>query len=684
MTVLEVAWVGGEERDGRDDVPPVLAVVRPGQGVDVTFKAAPGSVAEVVYTLDGTRNPLAAGARHLEAQALGVHDGALLFRARIPGQPTGTAVCYTYRARLQDHWASRAGGWVSYVVSEAPTSLDDPRFALDAEDSLLRPRRPAFPSPADWRGRTIYHLFVDRFCDGDPSNNRLHYAGYDPARADGAHGGDLVGLTAKLDYIRGMGFDTLWLNPVMQNWHAYHGFNICNFLDVDRRLGTIAELRRLVDEAHHRGMWVVLGLVTQHMAGELLAYGDDRSVFRAEGHPVDFAYRPGGSVPLPLPTFFRQSGQGAGPLRTFGRFHRYGLLHQYDDQGAPLSEAEVGDLFGLSDLTTERPEVREAMARIAAYWIAQTDIDGFRLDAVKHAELGFWQDFCPRVRAFARQLGKERFLLFGEFLSDQNERIGLYTGTRAGGPPCFDGMEAYPWHFAARACLRQGQPTGLLSAEAAKAAAAFTHPELNVTFLDNHDQPRFLDGVQGSPQDAPARLRVALAHLLLSPGLPAVYYGTEQGFNGGRDHKNREDMFHNAEWSGDGVSEGVDSFDPTHPFYRFLRHLHQLRQAHPALQRGGWQERWNDGGTTRGVYAFSRLSESEEVVVTWNVGGDAVTLRDLALPGSQLLPGAALEDALSEADSRPHVGLAGQLGRPTVSLHLPALSVQVWVPVPSE
>lgn len=391
-------WAGGDEGYWRSDRPPVLAVVPPGQGVEVTFEVTAGAAAEVGFTTDGSASAGGPAARRLPAARSGGREHLDVVTATSPGLSEGTAVRYTYRAADGARTVHRPDGWVSYVASTAPTDLDDPRFDRGRPDSLLRPAGTPFPSPATWSDATIYHLLLERFCDGDPTNNRLHYAGFDPAAADRAHGGDLVGLAERLDYIRGMG-SVLWLSPVMQNWAAYHGFEVCNFLDVDRRLGTMRDLRALVTAAHHRGLRVVLDMPLQHMAGALLQYEDDRRPFDPGGHAVRFAFGPFSQVPLPLPTFFRDAAVRSEPRRTFGRFHRYGLLGQYDDQGAPASEAELGDLFGLSDLDTESPAVRAAMIRSAEYWIAQADVDGFRLDAVKHAELGWWQSFCPAVRA---------------------------------------------------------------------------------------------------------------------------------------------------------------------------------------------------------------------------------------------------------------------------------------------
>jgi len=675
--LASLPWAGGDEAYWRPDAPPVLAVVPPGRAVEVTFEVSAGCGGEVVFTTDGTLHAGGPTARRLTARRIGTRQAHDVLTATIPGLEAGEAVAYTYRADGgAEGGAYRPGGWVRYVVSAAPTDLDDPRFDPSRADSLLRPAGRPWPSPADWGRATIYHLMLDRFCDGDPGNNRLHYAGYARSLAEGAHGGDLVGLRSRLDYIRAMGFSAIWISPVMQNWEAYHGFEVCNFLEVDRRLGTMADLRAVADGCHERGMALILDMPLQHMAGALLRYGDDRGRFTTAGHPVSFAFGPDAAVPLPLPVFFRDTTSAEHPRRTFGRFHRYGTLGRYDDQGAPESEAELGDLFGLSDLDTERPAVRAAMIRIAQYWIAQADVDGFRLDAVKHAEADFWRTFCPAVRDFAAGLGKQRFLLFGEVLEGDPARIAPYL--RGDGAAGLDGAEDYPWYFALRGVLGGGSTAAL---EAAEARARSSLPGARrITFLDNHDQPRVLQVLGGRRAPGPERLRVALALLLLGPGLPAVYYGTEQGFDGGRDHRNREDMFHNPEWAGDAASEGQDSFNPVHPIYRHIRRLHQLRERHPALAAGEMVPRWHDDGT-RGVYVFSRLLGGEEVLVAVNAGDNPVALTAVPVAGGALRPDDVLEDALSDTQPLPQLPVGPG---PALNLTLLPRSVQVWVPSPPE
>lgn len=130
-----------------------------------------------------------------------------------------------------------------------------------------------YPSPSDWREMPIYQLITDRFADGDPSNGRHwpHFlADHDPRDMTYRHGGDFRGLEAKLDYIQGLGCRAVWISPIFQNgFNHYHQYGQRDFTLLDKRFGTLAELRSLVEAAHARGIYVLVDIVVNHMANDL-------------------------------------------------------------------------------------------------------------------------------------------------------------------------------------------------------------------------------------------------------------------------------------------------------------------------------------------------------------------------------------------------------------------------------
>eukprot|EP00930_Biecheleria_cincta_P087704 TRINITY_DN7693_c0_g1_i1.p1 TRINITY_DN7693_c0_g1~~TRINITY_DN7693_c0_g1_i1.p1 ORF type:complete len:1363 (-),score=146.28 TRINITY_DN7693_c0_g1_i1:10-4098(-) len=159
------------------------------------------------------------------------------------------------------------------LVSSAPWSEENSAWNVNLE-AMHDPARyrgdwpghTYFPSPADWRQLAIYQLITDRFADGDPRNNEALEGGFDVRDMAYRHGGDFAGLRSKLHYIKGLGCSGIWISPVFQNtFNSYHQYAQYDFTLLDRRLGTLAELRSLVEEAHQLGIYVIIDVVMNHM-----------------------------------------------------------------------------------------------------------------------------------------------------------------------------------------------------------------------------------------------------------------------------------------------------------------------------------------------------------------------------------------------------------------------------------
>lgn len=322
----------------------------------------------------------------------------------------------------------------------------------------------------------------------------------------------------------------------------------------------------------------------------------------------------------------------------------------------------LGELSGLDDLRTELPAVQDALTTVYENMIAATDCDGFRIDTVKHVDHGFWQTWCPRIRDYCASIGKTNFLMFGEVYDGSDAKCGSYTGTMNGGAYEMNSVLHYPMYFTTNNVFVWGSATNSLSGSYAQLPSydASARNQL-VTFLDNHDQPRFLSKLMADG-DA-ARLKPALAFQFLSVGVPCVYYGTEQAFDGNRagsqsnDPYDREDMFAGAfEF---GASKG-DNFNEAHPLFLWTQRLLDLRRNHDLFRRGTQKERWNNSAGA-GIYAFSRILGSDEAIVVVNTSPD---MQGPVTMNSGLLPGTVLIDALTST-TYTTVALAGKV---TVSI----------------
>ena len=401
---------------------------------------------------------------------------------------------------------------------------------------------PYTPSPIDWRDESIYQIVTDRFFNGDPSNDGVE-GSFDPSDGAQNHGGDWAGIEAKLDYIQGLGATALWISPVQTNAYAYyHGYGIRDFYGFAEHFGGLDDLRSVIDE----------GARPRHVRHPGRHHEPRRRPHRFRDAGVSV-------VPEPIAlhaALAQQRLPADAPFNDLSKFHHHGHIGDYSDP-----EQILGELFGLDDFRTEDPTVRSELIAAHQWLVEQTDADGFRIDTVKHVELDFWQEFGPAMRSYATgTLGKSDFLMFGEVFDGSPVKNGIYTGTVAGGAFALDSVLWYPMYFTARSVFRDGAPTEWLSFTLADSV----HYEpgstpRNVTFLDNHDNGRFM-GFGSSAQGDDAKLRSALTWAHTSMGIPLVYYGTEQEFDGGGDPYNREDM-----WDGlwdFGPSEG-DNFDPT-------------------------------------------------------------------------------------------------------------------------
>ncbi|MER7806339.1 pullulanase-type alpha-1,6-glucosidase [Streptomyces sp900116325] len=534
---------------------------------------------------------------------------------------------------------------------------------VPAAANTAAPRPPGPPSDArlaaeparhDLTREQFYFVMPDRFADGDPSNDRGGLTGsrletgYDPTDKGFYQGGDLKGLTDRLDYIKGLGTTAIWLAPIFKNRPVqgtgkdasagYHGYWITDFTQVDPHFGTNADLSKLIDKAHGKGMKVFFDVITNHTA-DTVDYAEKKYGYKPkgaypyldrDGRPFDdakglakvdtdsFPYTPentGEKVPAWLndPTMYHNRGDStyAGESTTYG------------------------DFSGLDDLWTERPEVVSGMEKIYEKWVRDFDIDGFRIDTVKHVDLDFWTRWATALDTYAARHGRDDFFMFGEVYSADTALTSPYV-TRGR----LDATLDFPFQEAARQYASQGAP-------ATKLAAVFgddyryTTDKANayeqVTFLGNHDMGRigaFLkqDNPKADDAELVDRARLANEVMFLSRGNPVVYYGDEQGFTGaGGDKDARQTMFASKtadylddDQLGTDRTHASDAYDTGHPLYRNIAALSELTRKNPALRDGIQTERYAEGS----VYAFSRTDpeRSNEYVVATNNGTAAKTV----------------------------------------------------------
>ncbi|WP_422247940.1 alpha-amylase family glycosyl hydrolase [Sphingobium sp.] len=526
----------------------------------------------------------------------------------------------------------------------------------------------------DLRARTpdqeiVYFVLPDRFANGDPKNDRGGLTGdrlatgYDPASRGFYHGGDLKGLTAKLDYIQGLGATAIWLAPIFKNKpvqggkgqesSGYHGYWVTDFTTVDPHFGTDADFKALVDAAHARGMKVYMDIIANHTA-DVIQYAESPTSAAPYRSKADYPWsRKGGATGAPINSGF--AGDRDASAANWAKLTDPGFAytpvvpkgedkvkapawlndpiyyHNRGDTDWKGESSQYGDFVGLDDLATEDPRVVAGFIDIYKGWIDRFGIDGYRIDTARHVNAEFWRAFIPAIRAHAADKGIPNFHVFGEVATGDYDPALLASWTRnAAFPAVLDfafmraAVDAASGKRGTDMLARMVEDDGLY--EGGK-AAALQLP----TFLGNHDAGRFgwfLRQQNPAMNDAEALARDMLGHamLLTLRGVPTLYYGDEQGFAGkGNDQQARQDMFASkvAEYNADSLigtaaTTARDNFEAGHPLYREIARLARIRRETPALSRGATILRASSDKP--GLFAVSRIDPltGREVVLAFN------------------------------------------------------------------
>lgn len=522
---------------------------------------------------------------------------------------------------------------------------------LAARAADAPPVVPRFTHPG--AGQTFYFVLTDRFANGRTDNDTGGFPGgteehgFDPTRIGYFHGGDLAGLTAKLDYLKGLGITAVWVTPPFQNKPvqtgsaAYHGYWVTDFLKIDPHLGTNAEFAEFVKQAHGRGMKVYMDIIVNHSA-DVIHFPDKKVEYlESRTHPLRDA---AGRVLRERDLAYNGIGDPARPMLSVEKSFPYAPIVPaaertvknpawlndpvyYHNRGnsAFRDESSVhGDFVGLDDTFTELPEVVNGFIEIFSHWVREYDVDGFRIDTARHVNAEFWQAFGPAIRAAARADGRPGFIQFGEVA---NESLDLHLLSEFSTHMPLDTTLDFGFFVAARNFVAKGGTADQL-AEVFQRDDLYTDHDSNIhsttTFVGNHDAGRFGYFLQqDNPGATPERLAelVKLGHglLFLARGQPVLYYGDEQGMvgRGGNDMQARESLFasrapdfRNASLLGTTRTGADEKYDPAHPFYKFFAQLAALRAAHPALRTGAMIPR--DSGAPE-IFAFTRIDRNEKV-----------------------------------------------------------------------
>ena len=455
---------------------------------------------------------------------------------------------------------------------------------------------------------SIYFIMVDRFENGDPANDNAGFVagdptgGFDPTDIGYWHGGDLKGVTKHLNYVKSMGFTSIWITPpvkqkyIQESSAAYHGYWGLDFTTVDPHLGTEADFKDMVTRAHELGLKVIVDVVANHTA-DVIYYDNSK------------------------PKILASEANSKKPdwLNNINNYHNIGI-----------SQGTDSDFFGLDDIATENPEVIEGWIKVWSDWINNFDIDGFRIDTFKHVNPEFWLKVIPAIKEVALKKGKTDFLVFGEVFEPSPYVTSTFVRTKQ-----IASLLDFPFQERVSRFAKYGTNTielvGLFNAD-----DLYTTPTTNayglITFLGNHDMGRIGYQIRSAVLDndltgALDRAKLANALLFLLRGSPALYFGDEKGMAGtGGDKQARQDMFSTqvAAWQsqariGADPIGSASSFAQVHPLEIQIQELHTLIAANPALRDGTQQVRTNVGD----VFVVTRFANDQEYFVAFNGSDEA-------------------------------------------------------------
>jgi pullulanase-type alpha-1,6-glucosidase len=472
----------------------------------------------------------------------------------------------------------------------------------------------------DWaREASIYHVFVDRFRDGDPANPDVDTSLDFSEALKSWMGGDIAGVIEGLDHIEALGFDTIWLGPVYDNAY-FHGYHPVDFLEVDDNFGDLPRMRALVDEVHRRDMRIVYDFVPNHTSDQHEWFQEVLEQCEASDHYSWYRFE----------TCDAETG-----------------TYVYD---------AFYDIPELPELDLDHPAARAYMLDdVVPFYLDDIGFDGFRIDYAKGPSLDFWAEFRDTVTAV-----KPDAFTFGEVWSPRAEIAGYQDA--------FDGAVNFPLQSALTDTLARDNDLAQLDQAVRADQATYDDDFVLTTFLDNHDVSRFVYQAGGG-EEGRERLKVALTAQFALPGTPIVYQGTEIGMGqtantpaaggGWVDRWFREPMPWSPDHWAHSESEGFVLQGWHEDVADRVSDLNHLRATHPSLTHG----------TYAGVHAagdlmlFERLHADERTLTVLNRGGarevDLAALYETEIPDEVTLDALLGAGSTESADGDLTVALDG-------------------------
>jgi len=367
----------------------------------------------------------------------------------------------------------------------------------------------------EWKTRSIYQILTDRFArTSDTGSCTLsQYCG-----------GNYQGIINHLDYIQGMGFNAIWISPIVQNYAgSYHGYHLTNLYNLNSNFGSEDDFKNLITQCHNRDIWVMVDVVANHVG--------------------------------PVGTDYSQ----VYPFNSADHYHDYCDINDWSNQW----QVENCRLSGLPDLKQENEWVAQTLLDWISDIISKYNIDGIRIDTIMEVPKTFWDSFRNYAGVF--QIG-EAFNGDINYVADYQNHL--------------DSVFNYPLYYTIQSSFC-GSFTNL-EGYWFNSRPIYPAPQYAATFVENHDNPRFLNRCNDR-----SKFTNAAIFSLLWEGIPVFYYGGEQYYAGGADPNNREPLW--------------DNYNTGTELYRLLGVANNLRKTYKIWNYDIVQRYADDN-----FYAFTR------------------------------------------------------------------------------
>ncbi|SHF22463.1 Glycosidase [Caldanaerobius fijiensis DSM 17918] len=420
-----------------------------------------------------------------------------------------------------------------------------------------------FKEPLWTKGAVIYQIFPDRFYNGDKNNDPPGCKKWGEAPdSKSFFGGDLKGVMLKLDYLKELGIDAIYFTPIFES-PSNHKYDTTDYYRVDKAFGDLDTLRQLVDEAHQRGIKIILDAVFNHCGKDFWAFKEAVS-----------------------------KGPGS-------RYWQWFNIYSYPVKVGPNPNYETfaNGVYTMPKLMTYNPEVREYLLGVIKYWTKEVNLDGWRLDVANEIDHSFWREF----RKIVKDINPQAFIL-GEVWHDA---LKWLEGDQ------FDSVMNYPWRdLVVKFFAKNTIDAEAFDCELARLRMMYTSEVVSglVNLIDSHDTPRFLTLCKGDKR----KLMLAVVFQMTYPGIPMVYYGDEIGMEGDNDPDCRRTMI----WEEDKQDRDI---------YALYKKLISIRHSFPWLANSIYRT-WHVD-PLKNIYGYIREGKEERIWVLINNSGLYNTLK---------------------------------------------------------